>query len=354
MIGLKLETASPVLTFVCKSAKFAEEASKIVGKSGILNKLPGFSTALMDVLPTGDLVLLAYNNNNRQGSSSQVDTQVPEPAPQAQGHGALPQLPPRLDNWSSQSDHGLPKVYFDPGQEIRSIGMPLYVQGFNGASPRVTGNAFVFGSEYAYLTVAHHLMSAIPCDDASDGWDSEAESSDADSTEVSSGKNYPKKHSSHAALPHHADLLGHVVESSVAQDWAIVRVQHPWVRGVLDAGRRSDEPIVGPFSALPSRRTTRVKAYTSHGTVEGVIHSITPILVQTSKRSMLQKIHQFEAEEVIRPGDSGSLVVDATTNKIYGQIIAGSQSSRTTFFISLKDTALLQASTGFAGRRWGS
>lgn len=47
MIGLKLETASPVLTFVCKSAKFAEEASKIVEKSGILKKLPGFSTALM-------------------------------------------------------------------------------------------------------------------------------------------------------------------------------------------------------------------------------------------------------------------------------------------------------------------
>lgn len=353
MIGLELEIASPVLTFVCKSVKFAEEASKIVEKSGLLKKLPGFSTALMDVLPTGDLVLLAYNNTQLQNSGSRVDTQPPSDfTSQTRGSDTFPRLPPRTDNWSFKSDYGLPKVFFDPRQEIRSTGMPLYIQGFNGASRKTTGNAFAFGTGYTYLTVAHHLMSAIPCDDESDGWDSGCEDSDADNAEVVTHKNYPEKHAKYASQ--HDDLLGHVVESSVAQDWALVRIQHPNIRGTLDAGRGPNEPILGPFSALPSCRTTRIKVYTSHGTVEGIVHSITPILSQTSKRSVLQKIHQFEADEVMRPGDSGSLVVDAITNKIYGQVIAASQSSRTTFFVSFKDTALLQAPIGLAGRRWGS
>lgn len=166
MIGLQLETASPVLTFVCKSAKFAEEASKIVEKSGMLKKLPGFSTALMDVLPTGDLVLLAYNNTQLQNSGSQVETQLSsESTSQTRGSDTFPRLPPRTDNWSFQSDHGLTKVFFDPRQEVRSTGMPLYIEGFNAASRKTTGNAFAFGTGYAYLTVAHHLMSAIPCDE---------------------------------------------------------------------------------------------------------------------------------------------------------------------------------------------
>jgi hypothetical protein len=59
MIGFEPTTAVPVLVIVNKDKIVAREAQKIIKKSGILKDHPGFLIALMDVLPTGDLFLVA-------------------------------------------------------------------------------------------------------------------------------------------------------------------------------------------------------------------------------------------------------------------------------------------------------
>jgi hypothetical protein len=96
MIGFEPTTAVPVLVFVNKDKTVARETQKIIKKSRILKDHPGFITALMDVLPTGDLVLVAKCSK----ASTQIDPVI-------------------------GIEHA---VYFDSACDIQSIGISLYVK----------------------------------------------------------------------------------------------------------------------------------------------------------------------------------------------------------------------------------
>ncbi|EMD67765.1 hypothetical protein COCSADRAFT_24108 [Bipolaris sorokiniana ND90Pr] len=138
MIGYSPPTAIPALVFVSKNRNAAKEAQKIVKKCGILKRYPGFETAIMDLLPTGCLVLVA------QGPKKETQDNL--------------FVPGRRD------------VYYDPRFEIQSIGMALYVRDDDGTFQKATGNVVVSKQGTWYFTAAHVVQAQDVATEPVVGW----------------------------------------------------------------------------------------------------------------------------------------------------------------------------------------
>ncbi|KAH7348120.1 hypothetical protein BKA66DRAFT_447416, partial [Pyrenochaeta sp. MPI-SDFR-AT-0127] len=139
MIGLDLSTAAPVLVFVCKNEYAAKEAKNVVKADGILKEYPGFKTALMDILPSGDLVEVADSPKSRFQDDSQNDRR--------------------------------PKVYFDMNGPVDTIAMPIFIKHPIAPLRKATANLGFDSSKLLYLfTAAHAFQAAEPPTDTMVGW----------------------------------------------------------------------------------------------------------------------------------------------------------------------------------------
>ncbi|KAF3000775.1 hypothetical protein E8E13_005161 [Curvularia kusanoi] len=300
MIGREESSAVPVLVSVCSSEPFAREAENIVKKHGLLDSYEGFTTALMNRLPTGKLVLLATD-----GDSSSKD-----------------------ENQSDIAD----AVYYDSKQSVRAIAMPILVGnpdgGLNGLR-KATAN---LTRGWQYATVAHVFRQSASHDAEDEGWDSDDDCNITTEVEATL-----ERYDSREAIKDNDDGsaslvgLGNLTDMNKYADWATINIVDS---SIDDAVRRNiylgKEPRVAMWS-VP--RQGNVEILTSRGVVNGSIESTIPLNARFYNLSHFQRLYQFQHNEYLQPGDCGSLVVDAAEKQIYGQLIAGSQNRNTAFML---------------------
>jgi hypothetical protein len=378
MIGYAPSTAVPVLVFVSKNWHAAKEAQKIVKKSGMLKRYPGFETAIMDILPTGSLVLVA------QGPKREIGDDVSIP---------------------SQRD-----VYYDPRFEIRSVGMALYVRDGDGTFQKATGNVVLGQQGLGYFTAAHVFQTQDVATESVVGWDEDisveidsnsGEDDDDDedleilsqysqsshgsasspdlsrSTDFShsplpsassaSGTTDMQETSSSAASPSPINpnttsrtppetfvnrtmrtedidlhLLGHWLPSSTSssrinQDWAVVTITNTTVLAFLSESKPDEPKLIKSIASIPPSSPTQeqndVVIHTTWGRLRASLLD-TPMLLRLPGCSKVAEVYRFHYRGSLGVADCGSLVVDACTDEVYGHVVAGAAESRIGYMIS--------------------
>ena len=365
MIGFSSSTAAPVLVLVCKNRYIAKEAQKIIKKSKILDGYPGFRTALMSALPTGELVLLAAE----------------EPSGNKDAH-----------------THESLAVYFDPTDPIRVIAMSIIIKPSEGPLRRATANAIYHDKKYGYFTAAHAFHKGLHVPDTNVGWGSDAEMSSGDEDDCNeeelrqlsqhsmssheeslsdqsstSAESLERVHflgsgdasvthtsQSHLVGPqdsgthiiavqndsssfssrtiseesHNLELMGHLLMSSASKDWAVVHVSNAQVIRALEEAERLETATINGIA--PNICHASAVAYTARGPVVGIV-SGAPILLRFPQSNTFAEAFPFRCDNFqggVEMGDCGTFVVDQHTKELFGHVIAGSRvGSSTTAYI---------------------
>jgi hypothetical protein len=121
MIGRSKEKARPFIV-IASDERARKEAEAAIKKSCILTPYPHFKIWLVRYLPTGPITVVAIE-----------DQPPPQPFPS-----------------ELAAD-----VYFDPTEQIRAVGMSIYIKHSKTAIRRATANAIYNGAKYRYITTAH-------------------------------------------------------------------------------------------------------------------------------------------------------------------------------------------------------
>ncbi|EMD92010.1 hypothetical protein COCC4DRAFT_145389 [Bipolaris maydis ATCC 48331] len=368
MIGYSPSTAVPVLVFVSKNRNAAKEAQKIVKKSGILKRYPGFETAIMDLLPTGSLVLVA------QG--------------------------PKKETQDNLSVPGRREVYYDPRFEVQSIGMALYVRDDDGTFEKATGNAVISEQGLGYFTAAHVFKAQDVATEPVVGWgedtsvdnDSDSDEYDDDdlellsrysqssqeslspdlsqSTTLSSSSETidtqdpttsapspppinapsssvsmtpPKTPVNRTMRANDIDLhhLGHWTPSSPSstlnQDWTLVTITNTTVLSSLSNSLTQPLPKPLRLASLPYSHKAEVVIHTTWGRLRASLLE-TPVLLRLPGSSKVAEVLRFEYRGSLGVADCGSLVVGERTGEVYGHVVAGAAEGREGYMISAVGT----------------
>ncbi|XP_014553876.1 hypothetical protein COCVIDRAFT_18285 [Bipolaris victoriae FI3] len=369
MIGYSPSTAVPVLVFVSKNRNAAKEAQKIVKKSGILKRYPGFETAIMDLLPTGSLVLVA------QGPKKATQDNLPVP--------------------------GRREVYYDPRFEIESVGMALYVRDEDGTFEKATGNVVVSEQGLGYFTAAHVFQAQDVATEPVVGWgedasvddDSDSDDFDEDDLELLSRYSQSSQESlspdltesttlSSSSLPssssetvdtqdattftpslppipasssptapepyvnrtmrlddidlHH---LGHWTPTSptsaLNQDWTLITITNTTVLSSL-SNPLTQPPLLPPSTPHPPHKA-EVVIHTTWGRLRASLLE-TPVLLRLPGSSKVAEVLRFEYRGSLGVADCGSLVVGQGTGEVYGHVVAGAAEGRVGYMVSAVGT----------------
>ncbi|EUC42875.1 hypothetical protein COCMIDRAFT_28559 [Bipolaris oryzae ATCC 44560] len=364
MIGYSPSTAVPVFVFVSKNRNAAKEAQKIVKKSGILKRYPGFETAIMDLLPTGSLVLVA------QG--------------------------PKKQNQDSLSVPGRREVYYDPRFEVQLIGMALYVKDNDGTFQKATGNAVVSEQGLGYFTAAHVFQAQDVATEPVIGWgedisvddDSDADEFDEEDLELLSRYSQSSQESlspdlsqsttlSDSSLPspssetvdapsllptpasssahpepyvnrtmrlddidlHH---LGHwtptAPTSTLNQDWTLITITNATVLSSLSnpLTQPPPKPLLPPSTPHPPHKA-KVVIHTTWGRLRASLLE-TPMLLRLPGSSKVAEVLRFEYKGSLGVADCGSLVVREANGEVYGHVVAGAAEGRVGYMVSFVGT----------------
>ncbi|PVH96273.1 hypothetical protein DM02DRAFT_674930 [Periconia macrospinosa] len=283
------------------------------------------------------------------------------------------------------------RVYFDPDERLRTIGMPTYIKHSETSVRPATANAVYNGDGYGYITAAHAFPDVVsdakppldtqetfdlPFNSDSDS-DDEAqmetlsqysrtppESSDSEHlsfrSSVTSGPrdqspriNDTQQHilvppmssdrsSMNTDMPTNTDThpvdhvpidrlepLGTVSPTSTVHDCVVVSVTHPRVIDFLTEVRSSRQDVDATIAVAQAQRAN-ITAITSRGSVHGYLFDL-PLYMSFTNSNSLQLVYKFIYDGVIQMGDCGTLVIDSETKEVYGHVVAASENTQVAF-----------------------
>jgi hypothetical protein len=346
MIGTSKITASPIIVLVCTHRASAEEAKRIIKKSGMLEEHSCFKVRIMPALPTGKL----HEVSKATESSPRIDESMP--------------------SWD---------VYYDGSYPVLTLGWTIFIKHSETTIRKATANVIHNGSEFFYLTTAHVFHQEASLEEDLVGWenfrfdqDLENESNDEDCATLSqhsmtslesegsdqmlpspdlsletldSGASLVARsneddldhhilHESSAIQSNHGPntrpdsgnlvLLGNVIRKSIDRDWALILITNTIVLDHLKTAYPSNTSFSQSVALKPS--LSEVVSYTPHGAITGTLSAST-LLMKIPNGNSFQNVYQFSHSGLLERGDCGSLVFGRDTKELYGIIIADSDNS---------------------------
>jgi ankyrin repeat protein len=299
------------------------------------------------------------------------------------------------------------RIYIDPTEPFRLIGMPIYILHSPQSIRRATANAIYNGKEYAYITAAHAFVQTsvnvqvseaddedfeMPFDsDSEDGsFDDEllsqhSQTSPDESENFSTASSRPPrsrttsrsqsrpespsssekpinqnqplgdleapKHlepNSTVYSPRQYDTLGEVMEISFSRDFAVISDASNQVERYLKT--RKDGMKNRGFTVQVSKAShTQVIAWTSHGATPGHLAEL-PVYVSLPSIKLAGMVYKFTysdgAHGGIRMGDCGSLVTSEQHTELFGHIFAKSENSNVAYIVAAEQIATDIKGTG--------
>lgn len=290
------------------------------------------------------------------------------------------------------------EIFFDPEEEIRLVGMPIFIRHNAGPIRRATANAVYNGVHYGYITAAHALESSVT-DDRSMENDSNLEISfDSDSDdEYNNGEETDilSQHSNtspetpesgrssrslvEASLLHGSDVqqtkihsllpsdqssledgsfaspdiaiieppsilqyrtLGNVSSIITPLDCGLVTVTETEVIAILEKLKASAKDAEAKDTVpVAEAKVANVIAWTSHGPIEGNLDDI-PVFMRLRNSDLYELVYTFTYQQDggIIMGDCGTLVSDADSGALYGHVIADSENTRLAYIMAAERT----------------
>ncbi|CAI6339878.1 unnamed protein product [Periconia digitata] len=364
MVGKSTKNAKPVIVIASVDESSREEAKAAIERSGILMHHPYFKLWPLRYLPTGPVNPVA------------MEDQAPPKS--------LPSVPSF-------------KVYFDPTERVRLVGMPVYIRHNETSVRRATANAVYNGTDYGYITAAHACTRMFPDNtpsrDSQDNFefpfDSDSESESADDAEVEALSHYSgtspeatesasspftssQTSETRSQSPGHVyATLSDTAEQLMSSSQSSRDVEAPMNQGMhsVEPARIAELELLGEVSAtfmpldcvvvsvgntavisflegtknmrknsdnaimVSKARRTTVIAWTSRGPIHGSLVDL-PLYMRLPSSDLFQLVYKFTYDGDIKMGDCGTLVIDTETRELYGHVIADSQHRRVAFMMA--------------------
>jgi len=363
MIGRSREQAVPTIMFFCEDKEPRRMAKKIVDEGGLLKKLPSFRTGHLARQPSvGKLIQPAA------GSEEAVSPNEPEL---------------------------VSRVYFDPSQPMKAIGMPIFVKQAENVFRRATANAVFDGQRFMYLTVSHAFFDnisppptpSVACDfecNFGSGTESEdeeecldvtsrasvsslEESSDDQSTSATNksttttgpqlsphpGAQQPLDEESAERILKKRQMqrgaddpitrqvfvsgegleyLGTMEQCSMELDWALIRICHVELNLRVAKLKKNTRKQIDQWQVVPSSENAKIIVHTSRGRIPGQF-SQSATYLRLPNSTQFQKVHQVMLESALEWGDCGASVSDGLTEEHYGHIVVSSSTKQMAYIV---------------------
>lgn len=364
MIGRSRAAATPTIMFFCDEKEPRKRAKGIIDEGGLLERLPGFRTGHQANRPeVGPLVQPATGTVGTHQFVSAISAS---------------------------------EIYFDPSF-VQTIGMPIFVKHDSGTLRRATANVVFDGRQYVYLSVAH-VFFEDPSDKSSTTEDTDSEfdfgsgtTSENDDKEciqptrrasntfqakdsyirpdlrlservpsISTNATVPissvfsAEKSAHTVETTHdysltkhgssnklvtgptpsvesLEFLGSLIQSSIDQDWALIEIKHPGVFDVIYGTKSMARDICAHH--FSSDGTTDIVANTSHGSIYGRITEGSSH-IRLPGSITYQEVYLIRLDSPLEWGDCGVVVADASTEKMYGHVVASSNTGKIAYVMA--------------------
>ncbi|KAK5652953.1 hypothetical protein OQA88_9432 [Cercophora sp. LCS_1] len=361
MVGRAPEKTKPMVMIVSEDKNARVEAFRLVNKSGILAKYPGFEV--------GHMPLRAEFENLQPLRDAA--------GPRAQG------APSDFEDEDESEESDFEFDVFTPMTDLKTEGRSLRAWRGNGVGSGEMQSATAGGlvecnGEYYFQTVAHFLKpptakTLAGTSDSGDEWDATGlsdfeEDGDDDLVQATSrGSWTPDGDSSASEASSDADILDSTPRSRTSSSRAFPQPRDPppsagtpeTPETLIKIGRVAllsdahDSAFIHLDANLPTQlRLSRARMRVDALHLEGFTESIekrpadTTIKTTTSRGNLtgtlsgslsyfrlphaatFQKVYTGKLERPLAPGDSGSWVRNTVTGKLLGHIIAGSPTTR--------------------------
>jgi hypothetical protein len=227
-------------------------------------------------------------------------------------------------------------VFYDKRKPIQQFGFKIFAKTNHEEIGRVrsaTANLLVVRGVVMYQTVFHIFTNQSFLSE--DG----LQDSDKDVNEADVFSEATVEETVNTGPPG-LDIMGYVLSHSEAKDWALIEITDTQVRRRLTeriTTEESKENIFDIEAAGKPERTVNVVAKTPSGQIDGILYK-TPTYTCLPGISEFQQMYQVLFNSPISEGDSGSVVVDATTRRLYGYVIAEAERSGKTYIASAQRT----------------